>query len=84
MVTLYHQDSASLPLHRCDPVSRPTNARLGNGIAVGDFDNDGLPDLYVTGYGHNVLYHNLGGCKFEDVTAKAGLEVGGSHRCGLG
>jgi len=47
------------------------------GIAVGDFDNDGLPDLYVTGYGHNVLYHNLGGCKFEDVTKKAGLEVGG-------
>jgi enediyne biosynthesis protein E4 len=47
------------------------------GIAVGDFDNDGLLDLYVTGYGHNVLYRNLGGCKFEDVTKKAGLEVGG-------
>jgi hypothetical protein len=47
------------------------------GIAVGDFDNDGLPDLYVTGYGHNVLYHNLDGCKFEDVTKKAGLEIGG-------
>ena len=47
------------------------------GIAVGDFDNDGLPDLYVTGYGHNVLYHNVGGCRFEDVTRKAGVQGGG-------
>jgi hypothetical protein len=47
------------------------------GIAVGDYDNDGLADLYVTGYGHNVLYHNLGNCKFEDVTAKAGVQGGG-------
>ena len=39
--------------------------------------NDGLPDLYVTGYGGNVLYRNLGNCKFEDVTNKAGLAVGG-------
>ena len=47
------------------------------GVAVGDFDNDGLPDIYVTGYGHNVLYHNLGGCKFEDVTEKYHLAAGG-------
>jgi hypothetical protein len=47
------------------------------GVAVGDYDNDGLPDLYVTGYGHNVLYHNLGGCKFEDVTEKFHLAGGG-------
>ncbi len=38
------------------------------GLAVADYDNDGLPDLYVTGYGGNALYHNLGNCKFEDVT----------------
>jgi hypothetical protein len=44
---------------------------------VADYDNDGLLDLYVTGYNGNVLYHNLGGCKFEDVTTKSGLSVGG-------
>jgi hypothetical protein len=47
------------------------------GIAVADYDNDGLPDIYVTGYGHNVLYHNLGGCKFEDVTERAHVAGGG-------
>src|SRR5208337_773057 len=79
MITLYHQDSDSGNIHFTD-VTRSaglTTRGWGNGIAVGDFDNDGLPDLYVTGYGHNVLYHNLGGCKFEDVTEKAGLRVGG-------
>ena len=33
--------------------------------------------MYVTGYGHNVLDHNQGGCRFEDVTAKAGVQAGG-------
>jgi len=79
MITLYHQDGDSNSLHFTDMTRSAglTTLGWGTGIAVGDFDNDGLPDLYVTGYGHNVLYHNLGGCKFEDVTKKAGLEVGG-------
>jgi enediyne biosynthesis protein E4 len=45
----------------------------GQGVAVGDFDNDGYPDLYVTGYGRAILYHNNGNGTFTDVTAKAGL-----------
>jgi hypothetical protein len=48
----------------------------GMGVAVGDYDNDGYEDLYVTGYGGNHLYHNNGNGTFTDVTAKAG--VGGS------
>ena len=76
MVTLYHQDS---PLHFSDVTLKSglTTKGWGMGIAVGDYDNDGLPDIYVTGYGHNVLYRNLGGCKFEDVTEKAHVAGGG-------
>ncbi|MBV9267907.1 MAG: CRTAC1 family protein [Acidobacteriaceae bacterium] len=47
------------------------------GVCVGDFDNDGRPDLLVTAYGHNTLYRNLGNGRFEDVTAKAGLPTSG-------
>ena len=45
----------------------------GQGVAVGDYDNDGYPDLYVTGYGRAILYHNNGDGTFTDVTAKAGV-----------
>ncbi len=49
------------------------------GVCVGDYDNDGHPDLLVTAYGHNVLYHNRGDGTFEDVTAKAHLPVTGTR-----
>jgi len=44
----------------------------GQGVCVGDYDNDGWDDLYVTYYGKNRLYHNLGG-KFEEVAEKSGV-----------
>jgi hypothetical protein len=45
----------------------------GTGVAVGDFDNDGLTDVFVTCVGENHLFKNLGGGKFSDVTASAGV-----------
>jgi hypothetical protein len=47
------------------------------GVAVGDYDNDGYEDLYVTGYGGNHLYHNNGHGKFADVTEASGTGGGG-------
>jgi hypothetical protein len=47
---------------------------FGMGVAVGDYDNDGFPDLLVLGYGRCILYHNNGDGTFTDVTARAGVE----------
>ena len=47
------------------------------GVAVGDYDNDGFPDLLVLGYGRCILYHNNGNGTFTDVTAHAGVENSG-------
>ena len=43
----------------------------GMGVAVGDYDNDGKPDLYVTNFGRNLLYHNQGNGTYEEVTERA-------------
>jgi hypothetical protein len=51
--------------------------RYGMGVAVGDFDNDGFEDLYVTGYGGNTLYRNNGNGTFTDITARAGVAGSG-------
>ena len=49
----------------------------GMGAAVGDYDGDGFPDLYVTQYGRSILYHNNGNGTFTDVTEKAGVAAPG-------
>lgn len=49
----------------------------GMGVAVGDYDNDGKPDLYVTSYGHNYLFRNTGNGRFSEVTEAAGVRDSG-------
>jgi enediyne biosynthesis protein E4 len=50
----------------------------GQGVCIGDYDNDGCEDLFVSYFGRNVLYHNNGNGTFSDVTEKAG--VGGNGK----
>lgn len=53
------------------------NERWGFGVAVGDYDNDGWPDIYVSNYGKNRLYHNNRDGTFTDVAERAGVALGG-------
>ena len=76
MVTLYHQEPDGT-FKDITKMAGLTRRGWGMGVAVADFDNDGWLDIYVTGYGGNVLYRNLGNCKFEDITEKAGVRGGG-------
>ena len=76
MVTLYRQ-SAPLKFEDITKQAGLTRKGWGMGIAVADFDNDGLPDIFVTGFGGNALYRNRGNCTFEDVTDKAGVRGSG-------
>lgn len=73
---LYHNDGNG---HFTNVAAKAGFNRAGwaQGVCVGDFDNDGWPDLLVTYYGHNVLYRNRGDGTFEDVTEKVHLPVTG-------
>ncbi len=65
-----------------DEVSAAANRVLldGSGVAVGDFDRDGRPDVFLCSLsGRNTLYHNLGSWRFEDVTEAVGLRRDGRH-----
>ena len=76
---LYRQnrDGSFTDVTEAAGLSNAGNGNYGMGVAVGDYDNDGLPDLYVTSYGKNILYHNNGDGTFTDVTGKAGVAGGG-------
>src|SRR5678816_4357978 len=76
MITLYRQ-AGDLKFKDITADSGLSRKGWGMGVAVADFDNDGWQDVYVTGYGGNVLYRNLGQCRFEDVTEKAGVRMTG-------
>ena len=51
----------------------------GQGVCVGDYDNDGFDDIYITSFGKNVLYHNNGNGTFTDVSEKAGVATNGKR-----
>ena len=76
---LYRQnrDGGFLDVTQAAGLANAGNGNYGMGVAVGDYDNDGNADLYVTSYGKNILYHNNGDGTFTDVTAKAGVAGGG-------
>src|SRR5205814_2312648 len=67
------QETLSVPVRYTDIAKAGVGAEglYGQGVAVGDYDNDGHSDLYVTGYSRAILYHNNGDGTFTDVTAKA-------------
>ena len=73
---LYHNNRDGTFTDVTQKAGIPGNA-YGMGVAVGDYDGDGFPDLYVTQYPHSILYHNNGDGTFTDVTAKAGVAAPG-------
>jgi enediyne biosynthesis protein E4 len=81
---LYHNNGDGTFTDVTDKAHVGGEGHYGQGVAVGDFDNDGFPDLYVTGYGHAILYHNNGDGTFTDVTAKAGVADQGAWSTSAG
>jgi enediyne biosynthesis protein E4 len=71
-MALYHNDGHG---HFVDatPGSGMDLSFYGMGVAVGDYDNDGLPDVFITAVGGNHLFHNEGGGEFREVTQEAGV-----------
>jgi len=70
---LYHNNGDGTFTDVTEKAGLAGEGHYGQGVAVGDFGNDGYPDLYVTGYGRAILYHNNGDGTFTDVTSKAGV-----------
>ena len=70
---LYHNNGDGTFTDVTEKAGVGGEGHYGQGVAAGDYDNDGYPDLYVTGYGRAILYHNNGNGTFTDVTAKAGV-----------
>lgn len=56
-----------------------THTGWGQGVCIGDYDNDGFEDLFVTYFGKNILYHNNGDGTFSDVSEKAGVAGSGKR-----
>lgn len=70
---LYHNNGDGTFTDVTEKAGVGGEGHYGQGVAVGDFNNDGYPDLYVTGYGRAILYRNNGNGTFTDVTRQAGV-----------
>jgi len=73
MPKLYHNNHDGTFTDVTHKAGLDAEEMFGMGVAVGDFDNDGYDDLFVTAYGQSRLFHNNGNGTFTDVTQKAGL-----------
>jgi len=77
MITLYHQingEKSKVPtFENITQAAGVTRKGWGMAVTAADYDNDGILDLLVTGFGGNALYHGVGPCKFQDVTEKSGV-----------
>src|SRR5438128_9951463 len=80
MITLYHQE-ADFKFSDITKIAGLARKGWGMGVAVADYDNDGLSDSYVTCYGGKALYRSLCNRKFEEVTEKAGVASGAFSMC---
>jgi hypothetical protein len=69
---MYHNEGNGKFRDATDSVGL-TREGWAQGVCAGDYDNDGFTDLFVTYWGQNALYHNVGGRRFEDVAAKLHL-----------
>jgi enediyne biosynthesis protein E4 len=80
-VTLYRQladaRAATPKFENITTSAGLTRKGWGMSVTAVDYDDDGLLDLFVTGYGGNAVYRGVGQCKFQDVTEKSGLRGGG-------
>jgi len=81
---LYHNNGDGTFTDVTEKAGVGGEGHYGQGVAVGDFDNDGYPDLYVTGYGSAVLYHNNRDGTFTDVTTKAAVADNGGWSTSAG
>jgi len=81
---LYHNNGDGTFTDVTEKAAVGGEGHYGQGVAVGDYNNDGYPDLYVTGYGRAILYHNNGNGTFTDVTKEAGVADEGAWSTSAG
>jgi enediyne biosynthesis protein E4 len=81
---LYHNNGDGTFTDVTEKAHLGGEGHYSQGVAVGDFDNDGYPDIYVTGYGSAILYRNNGDGSFTDLTAHAGVADQGNWSSSAG